>query len=943
MSEVVKKSCRWRALVWGIVVVGAATIVGLSGSVKAQAAFGVNSFSATAVNQDGSVDLEAGSHPYEYVVHFALNTNSAGELEGIMRELSLDLPPGLVGDPQAIPRCSGAAFEGLQVSCPGNSQVGIVEAKAEGLAFTFVDLYNMAAPQGAAARIAGSLFETSSFLDASLRPSDYGVSVSDVSLPTTKAKIQSVTARIWGVPANAGHDALRQCRGPEGELVNGCSSDVGPVPYLTLPTSCTGPLRSTLTVRSVAEPTIGRSATTESRDSGGNFAGLGSCGKVPFNPTISVQAESNAASSPSGLHVDLHVPQSLAATIPATAHLKNATVTLPSGLALNPSTANGLAACALLGAEGINLPGSPEPAEGEPAKCPTASQVGTVEVDTPVLDHSVPGTVYIARQFENPFHSLLALYIAVDDPITGIVAKIPGKVEPNPATGQLTATFVNNPQLPFEDLKFNFEGGPRAPLTTPALCGTYTTETDLTPWSTPEGVDAFPSDSFQISRGAQGGPCPKSEAEMPNAPSFESGTTTPLAGTYSPFVLKLSRENGTQQIRALNVTLPPGLTGKLAGLTECTNPQIEAAEKRGNPGDGALEKASPSCPAGSEIGVVNVGAGSGSPLYVQGHAYLAGPYKGAPLSMVIITPAVAGPFDLGVVAVRSAFFINESTAQITVKSDPIPTILQGIPLDIRSIAVQINRNQFTLNPTSCEPMSLLGEALSPVSASKLSQRFQVGGCKGLEFKPTLKLFFSGQTKRTGNPAVKAVLTQPKGENANVSGVTAILPKGMLIDNAHISNPCTRVQFNSTSVPGEGCPAKSILGSAKVWTPLLDQPEQGKVYFRSNGGERKLPDLVVALRGKVPLQLVGFIDSVGKKGAEVRRVRSRFLNAPDAPVSRFELKLLGGKKGLLENSKNLCTAGGRAKFQLVGQNGKTEQTEPKVQVSCGKKGKKGGKK
>jgi hypothetical protein len=310
---------------------------------------------------------------------------------------------------------------------------------------------------------------------------------------------------------------------------------------------------------------------------------------------------------------------------------------------------------------------------------------------------------------------------------------------------------------------------------------------------------------------------------------------------------------------------------------------------------------------------------------------------------VIITPAVAGPFDLGTVVVRAALYVNESTAQGTIKSDPFPTILQGIPLELRSIEVHVSRQEFTLNPTSCEVKAVSGELTSTAGkVASLSNRFQVGGCKGLEFKPTLKLSFSGQTKRTGNPAVKAVLTQPKGENANVSGATVILPKGMLIDNSHISNPCTRVQFNSTSVPGEGCPAKAVLGSAKVWTPLLEQPEQGKVYFRSNGGERQLPDLVVALRGKIPLQLVGFIDSVGKKGAEVRRVRSRFLGLPDAPVSRFELKLSGGKKGLLENSKNLCKAGDQAKFQLAGQNGKVDQTEPKVQVSCGKKGKQGGK-
>jgi hypothetical protein len=902
----------------------------------AQADFGIHGLEATAVNKDGSPDLRAGSHPYEYIVRFAINSDPSGNIEGRLGDVTADLPPGLIGNPQAIPRCSGAQFEGIEPKCPGTTQVGKVATKAEGLPGpVFAPIYNIVPFPGSPATLATSLFEATTFQEARLRPSDYGVSISDFTVPT-KVDIQSVTERIWGVPADPGHDASRLCLNSEDRPIEGCSSESYPVPFLTLPTSCTGPLKTTATVHSLEEPTVPRSESVESLDVSGNPSGLVQCGELPFEPALAASAETATTQSPTGLNVDIKVPQRQIADQVATANLKGAVVTLPQGLVLNPSTADGLVACQLKGPDGINLPQS-GPEEGEPAKCPAASKVGTVQINTPVLDHPVSGDVYIARQFENPFNSLIGLYIAVDDPISGVIVKVAGKVEPDPATGQLKATFPDNPQLPFENLNFNFEGGPRAALTTPSTCGTYTTNAVLTPWTTPEGSDASVDSSFSLTGSPIGGRCPSSESEMPNNPTFEAGTVAPLAGSYSPFVLKLSRENGSQQLRALNVTLPPGLTGKLAGLQECSDAQIAAAESRKNPGEGALEKASPSCPAGSEIGVVNVGAGSGSPLYVQGHAYLAGAYRGAPLSMVVITPAVAGPFDLGVVVVRAALFVNESTAQISVKSDPFPTILQGIPLDIRSIAVQINRNQFTLNPTSCEPMSVIGEALSPVSAGKLSQRFQVGGCKGLEFKPTLKLFFSGQTKRTGNPAVKAVLTQPKGENANVSGATVTLPKGMLIDNSHISNPCTRVQFNSTPVPGEGCPAKSVLGSAKVWTPLLEQPEQGKVYFRSNGGERQLPDLVVALRGKVPLQLVGFIDSVGKKGAEVRRVRSRFLNLPDAPVSRFELKLSGGKKGLLENSKNICTAGDRAKFQLVGQNGKTDQTEPKVQVSCGKKG------
>jgi len=444
---------------------------------------------------------------------------------------------------------------------------------------------------------------------------------------------------------------------------------------------------------------------------------------------------------------------------------------------------------------------------------------------------------------------------------------------------------------------------------------------------------------FKISSGANGGACSASEAQLPAKPTLEAGSTTPLAGMYAPFIFRIKRADGEQRIRALTATLPSGLLARLAGIPYCSDAAIAIAASRTQEGAGALENASPSCPSASQIGIVNVAAGAGSqPYYVQGKAYLAGPYKGAPLSVEIITPAIAGPFDLGSVALRTALYVNESTAQVRAVADPLPTILYGIPLDVRTISLQIDRREFTLNPTNCQSKSV-GATITTISGATaaLSNHFAVGGCRGLAFKPSLKLAFTGQTKRTGFPAIKAVLTQPKGQNANVSGATVILPKGMLIANAHINNPCTRVQFNSGTLPGEGCPTKSILGTAKAWTPLLEKPEIGKVYFRSNGGERELPDMVVALRGTVPLQLLGFIDSVGRKNAEVRRVRSRFLNLPDAPVSRFELKLDGGKKGLLQNSKNLCKTGNRAKFQLDGQNGKTYDTEPKVEVNCRKKG------
>jgi hypothetical protein len=895
------------------------------GPTAAEATFEIKNLSATATNEDGTSAMQAGSHPYEYTLSFDLNTDSEG-VEQNLRNLIVDLPQGFVGNPLAVPRCSGAAFEGQAPRCPGNTQVGVVAVRTFGVLLPSIPVYNLVPSLGVPVSIGFSLFGVNSFQEASIRTGrDYGATVSDITLPTSRV-IESVTETIWGTPAQAGHDAERQCVEPEsGGVFKGCPSDSFPSPFLTLPTSCAGPLVTTVRADSLQEPGIFRESSALSLDEGGNPAGLGGCERPPFEPSIAARPETAAADSPTGLHVNLHLPQGADSDGIATAHLKDTVLTLPAGMAVNPSAADGLVAC---GSAQIDLEGP------GPARCPAASRLGTVSIRSPLVDHPLPGAVYLAKQDDNPFGSLLALYLAVEDPLTGVVVKLAGKVEPDPATGQLKTTFADNPQLPFEDFDVDLDGGPRAALTTPLSCGTHTTTTRLTPWTTPAGADAFPSDSFPISANAGGGACVPDEAGAPNQPSFEAGTMAPLAGTYSPFVLKLSRENGSQRFAALDLTLPPGLTGKLAGLTECSEAQIAAAAARSNPGEGVLERESPSCPQSSEVGTAIVGAGSGSPLYVQGNAYLAGPYRGAPLSLAVITPAVAGPFDLGTVVVRSALYVDQASAQITVKTDPLPTILQGIPLDLRSIAVRVDRDQFTLNPTSCEEMHVTGTAVSTAGQpAPLDNRFQIGACQGLAFKPKLSLKLSGKTKRSGNPALKAVLTQPPGQ-ANISRVSVVLPRSEFIDNRHINNPCTRVQFNAGAGNGAECPPKSVLGRARAFTPLLDKPLEGPVYFRSNGGERALPDLVIALHGQVDLNVVGFVDSVAKKGSDSSRIRNTFATVPDAPVSKFVLELDGGKKGLLQNSVNLCKVKNVAQVKLRAQNGKAHDVAVKVGNECG---------
>jgi hypothetical protein len=902
-------------------------VIALAVPATVQADFGIKSLSAVSRNEDESIDLQAGSHPYEYDIRIEMNQNGE-EPEGKLSELVVDLPPGLVGNPRAMPRCKGFEFEGQLAPCPGNSQIGTVEVSLGDLGLlSTLPIYNLTPPFAVPASVGFSIVGFNTFAEGSVRTGgDYGIRVSDITVPT-ELKIRWIRVTVWGVPADPSHDAERTCINEEGGLELDCSTDTPKLPFLTLPTSCTGPLQTTVTVRSLegAED----SKPFQSVGEGGTPEGLGGCERPGFQPTISSQPETTVADSPTGLKFSLHLPQNEDPEGIATAHLKDAVVTLPPGLAVNPSTADGLEACS---PAQINLNGP------EPAQCPPNSEVGTVKAETPLLDHPVLGSVFIAKQGDNPFGSLIALYVALHDPFTGVVVKLAGKVEPDPVTGQLRATFKENPQLPVEDFDFEFFGGPQASLTTPPTCpidpntgsNLNTTVAQLTPWTSPQGVDVFPTSSFQILSAPGGGRCAPTEAQMPNAPGFEAASEVALAGSFTPFGLKLTRENGSQRFAALNTTLPPGLSAKLAGVSECSDAQIAQAQSRSNPGQGALEKQSPSCPSSSHVGVVNVGAGSGAPFFVQGDAYLAGPYKGAPLSLAIITPAVAGPFDLGTVVVRAALEVNEETAQASVKSDPVPTILQGIPLDVRTIVFKTDRPEFALNPTSCDEKQVTGQEVSTTGAvANLSSRFQVGGCKGLDYSPKFNLSLKGAVKRSGHPTLRAVLTQP-AEQANSRRIVTILPATEFIDPLRTANPCTRPQF------AEGkCPASSVLGKARVFTPLLDKPLEGPIYFRANGGARELPDVVLDLHGQVHFVQVGFVDAVHRKGSETSRVRTIFNNIPDAPLTKAIIELKGGKKGTLVNSANLCKVPPVASVKMSAQNNKGNDFEKKMGTSCKK--------
>lgn len=919
---------------------------GRNAASAAPAAAGLSEFSAKAVAEDGSVLTQAGGHPFQFVTTYAVNTEPGPPTGapfrpagGDVKDVEVALPPGLVGNPTAVNTCGHAQFleqvtldrpsgsgQNFRNGCPAGSVVGFVAIRQlEGIRSPAIEpIYEVEPPLGMPAQLAFQTVGAPFFIDTKVRTDgDYGITAYLPNLAQVK-RASSATVVLWGVPGAAAHDSIRgDClnespSGKEGISSGQCPASITPRPFLTNPTSCEGPQATSFAFDTwTMGPLV--SATSLAPPNTG-------CGSVPFAPTLSVLPQSTVADSPTGLDVDLHLEASEAPGGLASAHLRDALVSLPSGLTVDPSAAVGLGACSpeqvgltsTVGSGGASF-------TARPARCPDDSKLGTVEIDTPLLDHPIDGAVYLASQAQNPFGSLLALYVAAYDARTGVVVKLAGRVEADPTTGQLSARFQDNPQLPFENLKIHFFEGPGAALRTPTTCGRYVTTSDLRPWSAPDSAPgAAPSDSFTIAS-TPTGPCAEAEGGLPNAPAFEAGTERPLAGAFSPFSLRLKRADGTQQLQRLDLELPKGLLGKLAGIPYCPDAALAAAAAE----SGRAEVAQPSCPTASEVGTVTVGAGAGPrPLTVHGRIYLAGPYRGAPLSLAVITPAVAGPFDLGTVVVRAAISVDPRTAQASVHSDPFPTILQGIPLDLRSLEVTLGRPGFTVNPTSCATASITGSATSPAGATApLSTRFGLSGCRELGFSPQLSLRLSGGPTRAKDPALHAVLTQPGGQ-ANIGRAVVTLPPSLFIDQRHIDNPCTRVQFAA-----DRCPAGSILGHARAYSPLLEHPLEGPVVFRANGGERKLPDLVAVLDGQIQVELVGYIDSVRGRDGKPGGVRTTFAEVPDAAVSRFVLDLRGGRRGLLQNSVNLCRSTNRFRASLRGQNGASVVRKRAMSVRC----------
>lgn len=868
--------------------------------------FGIKLFAFEALDGKGNAVAQAGAHPYEQVTHIVFKTNPGRIAEGVgfeqvsematLKDVRVELPVGLVGSPAATPQCSRLSSE--EFKCRPEAQVGTIEIESsQNKTLGDEPLFNLVPPNGVAAQF-GARFSNfaDAFIDANVRTGDdYGVDAESLDI-TSLAPVKAVTVRLWGVPAEASHNAERACV-VEGEgYGTGCTSEAEVVkPFLTMPTSCLGPSNATLAVDAYQEPGAYVESTV-------HMPTITGCGAVQFSPGLSAQPTTASADSPTGLNVELSVPQDESPEGLASANLRKAVVTLPKGMTVNPASASGMVGCSPAQL-GLTTPVGTTPIHttADPAECPGASEIGTVEVETPLLTHPLTGSVYLATPYENPFGSLLAIYIAVHDPASGVVVKLAGHVELG-EEGQLTTTFEENPQLPFSAFKLKFNEGPRAALKTPATCGSFQATSMLEPWSheAPGEVgtpDASPvSPSFQITVSPTGGACATTPAAEPNAPKLEAGSISTKAGSYSPFVTRVTREDGSQQLSSLTITPPPGLVGSVTGIPYCPESDIAAAAAN----SGATEQADPSCPADTEVGTVTVGSGAGSdPLYVGGKVYFAGPWEGAPFSFAVITPALAGPFDLGTVVVRAGIYINPNTAQVSVKSATIPQELKGIPLDIKSVAINLSRSNFTLNPTSCAPMAVTGDIVSTLGQSaSMSDRFQVGGCEKLAFKPTFKVTTTaGHTRRFG-ANLRVNVTSGAGQ-ANISSVFVELPKILAARDETLNKACSEAQFAANPA---GCPAGSMVGSAIAYTPVLPVPLSGPAIFVSHGGA-KFPDLDAVLQGDGVTVVLKGATEINEK-TEV--TSSNFNTVPDVPINSFQLTLPTGPYSALAATGNLCT-------------------------------------
>jgi hypothetical protein len=920
---------RWLGVIAGVLV-GCFSFASLVGAAPSPHPFEIEPGSFHVVPST----VQAGGRE-DLTTSFDFDHEANGDTYNDVRNIAVSLPPGFVGDNTVVPTCSDSelvAASESTLSCPAASQVGTIEFDAntngsgdvvKGAQRVRLPLFNMEVNSfGIVAELGFNLAGViTQVLDIRVRPGDSGLTITTPNIER-RGEAHAISVTVWGLPAAQIHDSQRgehcqdlgtveqvcsypneQCETVETSLhtqEEKCSHELlranVPVrPFLSNPTSC-GPTTATMEAYSWEEPENIAKASTEIPATTG-------CERVPFYPSIETTPTTNAAESSSGLDVSLVVPQSWEDPYTlSTANLKDTTLTLPVGYTINPSAGSGLGVC------------TPEQYESETsssppgAGCPAESKIGTVDVETPVLAEKLTGNIYVAKPFDNPFASLLGLYIVVKDPARGIIVKLAGKIEPNPVTGQLVTSFENNPQVPFSKFTLKLRQGATSPLVSPPACGAYTAEADFTSWAQPLTLVPLTS-SLAIEDGIGGGPCP-SGGIPPFKPGILAGTVNNSAGAYSPMDIRITRNDGEQEITRFTSILPPGLTANLSGIPFCPDADIEAAKHV----TGAQEETDPSCPATSEIGSSLVGAGVGSVLaYTPGKVYFAGPYNGAPFSIVAITSAKVGPFDLGTVVVREALVINPETAVVTVDakaSDPIPHIIDGIVIHVRDIRVYINRPNFMINPTNCNPLSFAAtvdgagaDFTNPADQDPVTvtSSFQMANCQNLAFKPNLKVSTAGKTSRKNGASLTVKLTYPKapqGTQANISKVKVDLPKQLPSRLTTLQKACPALTFDANPA---ACPTKSIVGHATAITPIVPVPLTGPAYFVSHGGA-KFPELIIVLQGYgITLNLRGET-FISKQGI----TSSTFRTIPDDPIGSFELTLPQGADSALAANGNLCT-------------------------------------
>jgi hypothetical protein len=900
--------------------------------------FGLSGFDFSSVGPDGSPDAQTGDHPYELTTTIDLNNDmrvgpnsifAPNDVEDV-RDVVVNLPVGFTGSILSAPQCTFSQLSSRSAhgesGCPADTVVGHIFTEPVGLDSIDGPIYNMTPERGVPAEFAYiDLLGGPHVFYVHVVPTSSGYVIQTINPDIPQLSMTRIEVSFWGDPAERD------------------GTNNAPIPFFTEPSSCSGEVPTARIYMDSWQKPAKFSADGSPADleeaawakAESKLPAMSGCNALKFPVETKAQPTTHEADKPSGLDYEIKLPQSEVSGVPATPSLKKAVVELPEGFTIDPSAGDGLQACTVaqggwVGPNHLNF-------NATRPVCPQASKIGSLTLESPLVGHQLEGEMYLAQPYENPFRtsehptgSLLAAYVVVDDPITGVLIKIAGKFEPDPRTGRLTAEFDENPSLPFSDLQLHFFGGPRAELATPESCDTFTVHSELSPWSAPDSGPAASSfDSFLIDEA-----CPRGFA-----PSFAAGSTNLQGGAYTSLVASFGRSDTDQEVSGLSVTLPAGLLANLSGVPLCTDAQVHEAET----GSGG-------CPQASQVGTVQTGVGPGpDSLFVAGQAYLTGPYNGGPYGLAVVVPALAGPFNFGTVVVRQSLRIDPTTARVTDVSDAFPTIIDGIPLRLRRVDLTLDRPNFTFNPTNCSKLGFAGSISgSPLGAprtlngtvgyatqagvtSSFTTPFQVTNCSMLGFKPLFKVSTSGKTSRANGVRLQVKLTYPKapfGSQANIKSVKVNLPKQLPSRLTTLQKACPDAVFNANPA---SCPPASRVGAASARTPILSPTLTGPAYFVSHGGE-KFPELVIVLSANgITVDLHGetFISKTGITSSTFRQV-------PDVPIGSFELTLPEGKYSALAANGNLCKRRLKMPTAFTAQNGAViHQSTPIAVTGCRK--------